>query len=232
MLGRHGECEAKHTAALRSLLHTATQRALGNASVDELRLKLSLASEKFVSDEDARDALVEGYEDAACKMVAGDWISAENEGHLAAYVAEMNLSEAECNRSGAQERVRMSAQLRRIATETATSYEWQSRLGSFPFGFNRSGERVVWAIRSVQVEFGSTRERETDDGQLVMTNRGLYFAGQEGSHQVTLGRIHNLRREYDGFAIHTGASAKTYTFNRHVDGWFAWKLLKLLVKMN
>ncbi|MDE2859994.1 MAG: hypothetical protein OYI31_00390 [Chloroflexota bacterium] len=212
-------------------MSTATRLALGRASADELRLRLSLAGESFVSGDEAREALIEAYEDAACRLLAGDWISAENESFLASYVAELNLSDAECNRNGTQERIRMSAQLRQIATEPATLNDWRSTLGSLPLRLSDPDERVVWAFRTVRVEFGSTQMRESDSGRLVMTNRRLYFAGREGSHQSTLGRIHTLRREYDGFAIHTGASAKAYSFRSDVNGWFAWKLINLLVKM-
>lgn len=230
--GQHRECESIYTKALRNLLSAATRRALGRASADELRLSLSLAGKGFVSDDEARETLIEAYEDAACKSLARDWISAENESLLASYVAELDLSHDESNRSGVQDRIGMSVLLRQITTEPATPHGWHTTLDELPFRLNSPEERVVWVFGDVRVEFGSRHLGDTDSGQLAMTNRRLWFAGLEGSHQVTYGRVHTLRQEYGGFAIHTGASTKSYSFYGDLYGWFAWKLIKLLVKMN
>lgn len=228
----HKDCRLKRLSALGGIRAGATECALGKSSADDLRSQLLQANGSFVSDAEARNLLVVGFENAARVMLEDDWISQESERALEAYANEFGLSISECNRTGTLDRIRMSNTLRQIATGQGDLHDWSARWSSLPFSRKSPNERIVWAFDNVQVAFGSTKRRTSDTGMLVMTNRGLYFAGRSGSHRVSFGRLQTLRREPSGFAIHSGPSAKTYSVNRGVNGWFAWKLVKLLVKMN
>ena len=69
-----------------------------------------------------------------------------------------------------------------------------------------------------------------DMGNVVVTDKNLYFKSIEKSLRIPLTKIISLDPYEDGLGIHTdGASARPMTI-QNVDGWFMYNLISLLVR--
>lgn len=256
---RHGECRKRHAIALNELLDQSTKCALGRVPIDDVYDARVLASQNFVTEEEIRDALIRGFERAAYTVLglSYDWlvedeevdddtldddyisededeeanseldgalISEDDVRHLDAYKKTLELSEDELDRSGACRDIYLGVKLREISNGQMPYSLWHSKVDDLPFRLQES-EKCVWIFWGVSLETKSKNDR----GLLALTTNGLYFAGDSERHRISYGRIFNFSREWDGFSVNKGPATKSYKL---ADGWFAWRLLSKLAKLD
>ena len=256
---RHRGCKKRHASALEQLLGRSTKCALGRISIDDVYDARVSARLNFVTEAEIRDALVSGFEEAVDIILGLDYhwlredeevdcgtsddddvsegkdedahsalddalISEDEERHLNAYMKNLELSDSELNRNGACRKLYLGAKLREISKGQMPYDLWQSKVEDLPFGLQES-EKCVWIFRGVHLETKSTNDR----GLLALTTKGFYFVGNSERHRVPYGRIFNSSREWNGFSVNQGSATKSYTLE---DGWFAWRLLSELAKLD
>ena len=197
---------------------------MGRASIDEVYDVRDLARVNFVTEAEIRDALISGFEEAVEIALYDALISEVEERHLNAYMKYLEFSESEFDRQGACRSISLGLKLREISKGQMPYDLWQSKVKGLPFKLQES-EKCVWIFQGVHLETKSTNDR----GLLALTTKRLYFVGTSETHRIPYGRIFNLGREWNGFSVNQGSATKSYTLE---NGWFAWRLLTELLKMD
>lgn len=192
---KHPECEARYSNGVERITFAAQKAATGGAEVNLLRTALEKAKVDFVSDLEARLAIVAGWEAAVDQFLDDGLLESQEEHQLASFKDAWSLDQSELDRRGALTRLVKAGALRDIMEGKVPS-RVEVVNGNLPFNFQK-GEQLVWVFPNVEYLEDKTRREYVgrSAGVSVRIAKGVYyrtgaFRGHpvERTERVSLGR--------------------------------------------
>lgn len=192
---RHRECDTRHSEGLDRIRSAAQQSVTTGADSALLKPALDEGASGFVSDQESRLAIIQGFEAAVDQFLEDGLLDADEERRLLAFRNEWSLSQDELEVRGTQTRIVKAAVLRDIMSGEIPS-RVTIKSGVLPFNFQK-GEQLIWAFSDVEYLEDKTRREYVgrSAGVSVRIAKGVYyrtgaFRGHpiERTERVSLGR--------------------------------------------
>lgn len=256
----HSECDDRYTSARRAMVGRAVAAATGGAGFGNLSQELTrIADANFVPREQVRAILSEGLDAAVDKSFEDGLLTREEEDRLRDYVRHFSLNggtgAAVLDRltRGAVLRDVCEGKLP-DSPHTVANLPFNFQKSETPVWafFNvayyerrtrriRQGASQGVSIRVMRGVYYSPRTfrsesvehnvtEHVDTGTVGITNKHVYFKGQEKSFRIPYSRIVSFDGYADGFSIvRDAANARPQIFSTG-DGWFSYNLVTNLAK--
>ena len=142
----HKECQLKKDTSSQAIRFAAMNVAASNKGYEDLEKLSGEALLNFVSDQDFKKLLIQGWEDAVNEALEDDLLSVEEQKTLIDFQKHYNFTAEELNGNNAYFRLGRAETIRMVLDEkipVPLNYQ-----GSLPFNL-KTGESLIWVFENV-----------------------------------------------------------------------------------
>lgn len=196
---KHPNCEQRYLTGKSEIIGLVPENIFGEERplrfLDSLKV---IATENFISMEDLRELIIEGWENAVEKALEDNILSIAEEEKLLGFATELQFKQDELDRNGAYARVFKGGILREILDGKIP--ERVTINGPTPFNLQKS-EQIVWIFQNVKLYEQITRRQYVGGsrGVGVRVAKGLYFrVGNFQGHSINVNETHLSDAGYMG----------------------------------
>lgn len=142
----HKDCQIKKDDASKTIRFAAMNTAISNKGYEDLGKLSREAQSNFISDQEFKGLMIQGWEDAVKEALEDDLLSVDEQKSLIDFQKNYKLTSEELNSNNAYFRVGRAETLRMVLNEKVPVP--LNYTGQLPFNL-KNGESLIWVFQNV-----------------------------------------------------------------------------------